>query len=322
MMDIEWWRNLIAADIYATLKQKEQELPVFHSQGFQLSARTYLVDWLSLVVEQLQLSSLTLHLAVFLLDFYMDSVDTDRYKLYLLAMTCLRVACKFEEHIDKLPRPSVLNSLLPKTVGISLGYDGYLLPDFLDMELSVLRFHNWRISAPTTAHFLPYFLTIAADEGDLHNGVPIVSKTVVLPYLEKHAKYFSEISLQDHTFRDYPPSLTAAACIAASRICLHLSPTWPKHMMLLTDYYLEELLPCMQLMLRYHQRDEANQVMTATAVVTPVVEYVAPTISTTYYNPHVIHPHPHPHPHWVAYNHHLHHVTTAHIHPLGQLALS
>lgn len=94
MMDIEWWRNLIAADIYATLKQKEQELPVFHSQGFQLSARTYLVDWLSLVVEQLQLSSLTLHLAIFLLDFYMDSVDTDRYKLYLLAMTCLRVACK------------------------------------------------------------------------------------------------------------------------------------------------------------------------------------------------------------------------------------
>jgi len=50
-------------------------------------------------------------------------------------------------------------------------------------------------------------------------------------------------------FRDFSPSLVSASCVAAARICLHLTPTWPKQMELMTDYYLEQLLPCLHSML-------------------------------------------------------------------------
>ncbi|ESO93088.1 hypothetical protein LOTGIDRAFT_119939 [Lottia gigantea] len=249
MLEQEWWKNVIAADIYTTLKQREHEIPQFHCQSLKLWSRRHLVDWLSVIVEQLHIESMAHHLAVYLLDYFLDKMDVEHCHLYLLAMTCLRLAIKFEESCDKVPRQATLNAFIPKTCTTAL--HGYTSDEFLSMELTVLKFHKWQLAVPTPAHFMPYFLTIAADEGDLHNGVPIINKQIMTQYIENHAKYFLEISLQDHTFRDYMPSLIAASCIAAARICLFLSPTWPKHMMLLSDYYLEELLPCLQLMLRY-----------------------------------------------------------------------
>ncbi|KAH3788713.1 hypothetical protein DPMN_166861 [Dreissena polymorpha] len=74
-------------------------------------------------------------------------------------------------------------------------------------------------------------------------------------YLHKHAAYFQEIVLQDHMYSEYSPSLVAASCVAAARICLHLTPTWPKQLELMTDFYLEQLLPCIKNMLGTHQRD-------------------------------------------------------------------
>lgn len=53
----------------------------------------------------------------------------------------------------------------------------------------------------------------------------------------------------DPVYRGYIPSLVAASCVAAARVCLHLTPTWPKQMELMTDLYLEQLLPCLQSML-------------------------------------------------------------------------
>ena len=59
------------------------------------------------------------------------------------------------------------------------------------------------------------------------------------------------IFFSEHTFRSYLPSLVAASCIAASRISLQLTPTWPKGLELMSGYCIEELLPCVHLMLRY-----------------------------------------------------------------------
>ncbi|KAH3788641.1 hypothetical protein DPMN_166788 [Dreissena polymorpha] len=56
-------------------------------------------------------------------------------------------------------------------------------------------------------------------------------------------------------YSEYCPSLVAASCVAAARICLHLTPTWPKQLELMTDFFLEQLLPCIKNMLGTHQRD-------------------------------------------------------------------
>lgn len=48
----------------------------------------------------------------------------------------------------------------------------------------------------------------------------------------------------DHVFLCFAPSVVAAACVATSRLILHLSPTWPPRLHLLTGYSWESLIPC------------------------------------------------------------------------------
>lgn len=53
----------------------------------------------------------------------------------------------------------------------------------------------------------------------------------------------------DHAFLSFRPSQVAAACIAASRICLQISPSWTTVLHLLTGYSWDHLTQCIQLML-------------------------------------------------------------------------
>lgn len=53
----------------------------------------------------------------------------------------------------------------------------------------------------------------------------------------------------DHVFLCFAPSLVAAACVATSRLILHLSPTWPPRLQLLTGYSWENLIPCAEKLL-------------------------------------------------------------------------
>lgn len=53
----------------------------------------------------------------------------------------------------------------------------------------------------------------------------------------------------DHVFLCFAPSLVAAACVATSRLILHLSPTWPPRLQLLTGYTWENLIPCAEKLL-------------------------------------------------------------------------
>ena len=52
------------------------------------------------------------HLAVALLDFFMDNLDIQTKHLHLVAIGCLLVSCKFEEQEVKIPRASDLNELV------------------------------------------------------------------------------------------------------------------------------------------------------------------------------------------------------------------
>ncbi|XP_061170451.1 cyclin-J-like [Saccostrea echinata] len=261
MMEVEWWKNKISGDIYETLRTKEQNLPPYHGHSPQMWFRRHLVDWLAIVVETFYLGSTSQHLAIHLLDFFMDKLEVDQSHLYLLAMACLSISVKFEEHCDRTLRLSSLNQLLPSHSLLDVGYSA---PEMMNMEITVLNFFDWSLSIPTVAQFVPYFLVVAVDDCDLIDGLPLSSKTAVKECLERHTKYFMEISLQDHVFRDYAPSLKAASCIAASRISLRLTPTWPQQLQLMTDYFLEELLPCVNVMLRFQKKDrQFSQCMTA-----------------------------------------------------------
>lgn len=53
----------------------------------------------------------------------------------------------------------------------------------------------------------------------------------------------------DHAFLHFRPSLIAAACVCASRICMQISPAWTTQLQLLTCYSWEHLAQCIEMML-------------------------------------------------------------------------
>ncbi|MBN3281144.1 CCNJL protein, partial [Polyodon spathula] len=136
--------------------------------------------------------------------------------------------------------------------------------DLIKMEVLLLETFSWNLCMPTAAHFIDYYLYASVQENDLHNGWPLTSITKTKAFIEKYTHYFLEVSLQDHSFLSFRPSQVAAACIAASRICLQISPSWTTQLHLLTGYTWDHLTQCIELMLMAHDNDvkEANKTKT------------------------------------------------------------
>lgn len=250
MMQIHDWHSDrgIAAEVYASLCTEESRILPFQAKSPQLNLRRYLVDWLAIVCENLEIESPARHLAVYLLDRTMDrfTVSGEAY-LQRLALVCLLIATKFEEKEVKVVKLTNLAN--------QINADDTAKKEFFQMELLLLDFFNWNISVPTALHFVDYFLMDAISPSDLHAGKPLASFNAVT-YLERYAQYFMEISLQDHTFSPCQPSLVAAICIAAARICLQLSPTWTHTLKKATKYSWDQISPFIETMLKAHESDE------------------------------------------------------------------
>ncbi|XP_062319883.1 cyclin-J [Osmerus eperlanus] len=247
----QWWKGQLAGDIYQALRYKELKLPSYKCQSPQLNLRRYFADLIAIVSNRFRLCPAARHLAVYLLDLFMDRYDITVQQLHMVALSCLLLACKFEEREDRVPKLETLNSLgCMSSMNLVLTKQG-----LLHMELLLLETFQWNLYLPTAAHFIEYYLSIAVYEGDLHDGWPIgcLEKTVL--YMAKYADYFLEVSLQDHAFLCFAPSLVAAGCAAASRIILRLSPTWPQRLLRLTAYTWESLVPCVEKLLIAHDSD-------------------------------------------------------------------
>ncbi|CAH2322396.1 cyclin-J [Pelobates cultripes] len=258
-MELEglWWKGQLAADIHQTLRYKELRLPSYKGQSPQLTLRRYFADLIAIVSNRFKLCPTARHLAVYLLDLFMDRYDISIQQLHIVALSCLLLASKFEDKEDRVPKLDQLNSL-----GCMTNMNLVLTKqNLLHMELLLLETFEWNLCLPTPAHFIEYYLSIAVQDTDLHDGWPMICLEKTKIYMAKYADYFLEVSLQDHVFLNYVPSLVAAACIAASRIILRLSPSWPSRLNRLTVYTWEILVPCIERLLVAHDGDvkEANK---------------------------------------------------------------
>lgn len=82
----------------------------------------------------LPLSNTTCHLAVLLLDHFMEKHDIMDYRLKLVALTCLLVAAKMEDRDDHLPSIGQLRRLA-KLEGVA----EYSRDEFQRMELYLMK---------------------------------------------------------------------------------------------------------------------------------------------------------------------------------------
>ncbi|KAG5263323.1 hypothetical protein AALO_G00263620 [Alosa alosa] len=253
----QWWKGQLAADIHQALRIKELKLPVYHAHSPQIGMRRYFADLLAILSNRYQLCATARHLAVYLLDLFMDHYDVAIKQLYVIALSCLLLASKFEEKEDRVPKLEQLNAL-----GIMCSLNLVLNKrDLIKMELLLLETFSWNLCIPTPAHFIDYYLQASVQEGDLYNSWPLASISKTKAFMDKYTHYFLEVSLQDHAFLSFRPSQVAAACVAASRICLQISPSWTTALHLLTGYTWDHLTKCIELMLLAHDNDvkEANK---------------------------------------------------------------
>lgn len=91
-----------------------------------------------------------------------------------------------------MPKLETLNSLgCMSSMNLVLTKQG-----LLHMELLLLETFQWNLYLPTPAHFIDYYLSIAVQEGDLHDGWPMTCLDKTKAYMAKYADYFLEVSLQ------------------------------------------------------------------------------------------------------------------------------
>uniref|UniRef100_A0A3P8WAE6 Cyclin J-like n=1 Tax=Cynoglossus semilaevis TaxID=244447 RepID=A0A3P8WAE6_CYNSE len=248
--ELQWWKGQLAADIHQSLRIKELKLPVYRAHSPQIGMRRYFADLLAILSNRYQLCPTARHLAN---NRFCFKVDLGVMELELLVLLC----CKFEEKEDRVPKLEQLNSL-----GFMCSLNLVLnKKDLIKMELLLLETFGWNLCMPTPAHFIDYYLHASVQEGDLYNGWPLSSLSKTKAFMDKYTHYFLEVSLQDHAFLSFRPSQVAAACVAASRICLQISPSWTTALHLLTGYTWDHLTQCIELMLLAHDNDvkEANK---------------------------------------------------------------
>ncbi|XP_074642207.1 cyclin-J-like [Tubulanus polymorphus] len=246
-----WWEDPVASDVHNTLRQKEKHIMPYHSHSPQINARRSLVDWLAVICDKIEVCVNARHLAIHLLDYFMDNFDIGPDKLQLVAFGSLLVASKFQQMDCQVSRWKTLNGFLDSP--------GYTSIEYMQMELMILEFFRWNITAPTAADFGPYYMVASMLDNscpgdDTHGDY----RRKAFSFLQKYMDYFLEISLQDYIYRFYDPSLVAAACVAASRICVRLVPTWPLCIEKLTSYNWEQVSSVVDFMLKALNADEES----------------------------------------------------------------
>jgi hypothetical protein len=242
-------------DIYTVLRARELQVPKYKGVSPQLYYRRCLVDWLSLVSKQLNLCNRVLHISIKYLDLVMDKFEFPKEtQLTLLSICCLWIAAKLDEHDDLIPSLASLKNVVQ---------DNFNCDDFLQMELIIMQSLDWRLLLPTAEQFIGHYMESCLCETDLHCCHPITNIRKARSYVAKYVSYFLEVSLQDYMFYAFLPSLVAASILAASRICVKITPTWMPLLVQKTGYDYGDIEACVQRLMDIHSADEfkANQVL-------------------------------------------------------------
>ncbi|XP_065359503.1 cyclin-J [Calliphora vicina] len=286
-IDKTHWICDYADDIFQTLRETElnRRLVCFRSQ--QVGQRPILLKLLKTATEKHKLSRTTLHLAIYLLDCFMDNYTIRADKLTLSAITCLIIAAKIEEADVDMPKFADLNKLLNEV---------YTLNEFKNVECKVLGTFNFDLIRPTAATFAEYFANSIITlqdyhifinhwnneiilnnyhqqqqdlQTEIHYGNEVIINTgscMVLstpcPYnsyedmlttLSKTFFDFIDISLSYLKFANARPSIIASACIAAVRQMHGIFPIWTPYLIKLTHCTADIISPFVEAILAIYR---------------------------------------------------------------------
>ncbi|GAX29304.1 hypothetical protein FisN_16Hh262 [Fistulifera solaris] len=194
--------------------------------------RAVLVNWLTEVASEYNVSNTALHLAVTLLDAYLAKGDPEssydenlivyRSEFQALGCACLWIASKME---DKTP-PEI-NDL------VYISDHSFTRAKLVEIELRVCRTLNFRLHRVTPHHYLDTFLKAS------HAGDPPKQM------LWDAAEYLLELSRLSFDISFRPPSLVAAAALYLARATIGIihkgRSYWSPTLAHVTQYSLEDI---------------------------------------------------------------------------------
>ncbi|TDH64912.1 uncharacterized protein CCR75_000622 [Bremia lactucae] len=225
--------------VYRAMLRQELLRSDFSKPYEYLKYRRVLVDWMGEVGEtHLRMRKEYVHAAVGYLETYLarDTPLPRKDRFQLLALSCLRMALKFQGVEDELP---------PLADFWELGNRMYSHEDISDTEAEIFQKLGWRLVMITPLHFLQHYMNqtvLFADDWLL--GSKIVDEAH--GYYCKYAEFFVDFALQEYSLQVFRPSVLAASILMASRKALGVTPLWRDELTVLTGYDENQVLPCFQ----------------------------------------------------------------------------
>ncbi|XP_044261926.1 cyclin-J [Tribolium madens] len=217
-------------DFKQVVKEREQSRSSFFHQSPQIYYRPFLVGYITKICSKKSLSQGCLHLAVYILDMFMDQHHIIPEKLLLVANVCLIMAAKHEENAQKIPRSSELNHLVDNQ---------YPITDYIKLEhYLTIHFFQHDIKLQCAVHYVFYFMQEFLTFEDLDNGKNL--RTLFYDFHEAVSVHLDKIIEDVHYMQLYQPSKLAAAIIAAGRSDIGLTQ-WTKQLENLTEYKVDDL---------------------------------------------------------------------------------
>lgn len=187
--------------------------------------RSILVDWLVEMHQRFRLLPETLFLAINIMDRFMLMEVVQIDKLQLLATGSLFIAAKYEEVFS----PSVKN--------YAYYTDGsYTEDEILQAEKYILTILNFELNYPNPMNFLRRISK--ADDYDVQ--------------LRTLGKFLLEVTIVDHHFIGFLPSLCSAAAMYIARLVLGKDPVWNGNLIHYSGgYRVDDMRECVELIVQY-----------------------------------------------------------------------
>eukprot|EP00743_Colponemidia_sp_Colp-15_P012918 GILK01014848.1.p1 GENE.GILK01014848.1~~GILK01014848.1.p1 ORF type:complete len:288 (-),score=33.84 GILK01014848.1:116-868(-) len=227
---------------------------VYDTSASYLKYRRILVDWMSEVGEEFELTDCTVHVAVSLLDRVLHQAVISRTRLQLVAMCCLVIAAKFEETESKVPSVKALQQCSNNAFSIEL---------INQMEVYLLNVLEWQVKSVTSMHFISFFIGQGVVfTSDTCEDSPTGPGEKLVKYVRKYAEFFASICLQDYSFQRFRPSLLASACIVAARRAIRITPLFNAQLEKLFGYRLSQIEGCLQEIVNCYDTNYPNAIDT------------------------------------------------------------
>jgi cyclin B len=212
-------------DIYEYMRELELKFnirPKCMANQTEINGRMrgILIDWLIQVHLRFQLLQETLYLTISILDRYLQVENVAKSKLQLVGVTCMWVACKYEE----MYAPEVADF-------VYITDNAYSSTEMRQMECQILIALDFQLGRPLAIHFLRRNSKAGEVDATMHTM----------------AKYLMELTVVDYDMVHLRPSEIAAAALCLAIKLISNAP-WTPTLVYYSRYTEQQLMPIIRKM--------------------------------------------------------------------------